>query len=159
MLTSVWHVHTNTVSASFMLPSHPVLKRMTNFLYIFFIVHAYGCCTLSSMHKRMYTGTTWELTVSEMPWDENSEERKPALSLPIINGNIWATPQPNLFWRLEWFKSLPVLCHVILFVLLFPSRWGKCQNPSKDLLLAGFLSDWIQGGVLRNLMNNSFPHP
>jgi len=58
---------------------------MTNALCIFFIVHPYGCFTLSSTQKHTYISTIWELTVYEMPWEENSEERKPALSLKIIN--------------------------------------------------------------------------
>lgn len=85
MVISVWPIHTNIVSVSLILRSHPVSKRMTNFLYIFFIVHPYGCCILSSMHKHMYTSITWELTVYEMPWHEKSEERKPAL---LVN-NQW----------------------------------------------------------------------
>lgn len=157
MVTSVWHVH--IASVSFIPPSHPVSKRMINFLRIYFVVYPYGCYTLSSRHKHRYTSITWELRVYETLWDEKSVERRPALSLSITNGNIWATPQLNLFWRLKRFKWLPLLCHMILFVLFFLSRKGKCQNTAEDLVVASFLSDWIQGSVLRNLMDNSSSHP
>lgn len=94
-MTSVWHVPIDLGFVSFILPSHPVSKRMATSLYIFSVFHPYGCFTPSSMHTHTYTSTTWELAVYEMPWDENLEKRNPALFLSIINGNIWATPQLN----------------------------------------------------------------
>lgn len=133
-MTSVWHVPIDLGFVSFILPSHPVSKRMATSLYIFSLFHPYGCFTPSSMHTHTYTSTTWELAVYEMSWDENLEERKPALFLTIINGNIWATLQLNFSegWNvLNFLSSTTCSCLCSFFFFFFWVRKGNAKTLQK----------------------------